>query len=153
MGQAPGRRAARSDAADRRDHVHRWDSTRTASSATRGWLIIVQSNTGQLFRVNPRSGTTKLIDTHGYSVLNGDGLEVRGRTLFVIRNTDNLVAVMKLGWSLKSATFRFKLDLRLARRPDYRGLVARSPVGGQRSVHHPADADHEVLDQPAPAKS
>ena len=77
--------------------------------ATRGWLIIVQSNTGQLFRVNPRSGTTKLIDTHGYSVLNGDGLEVRGRTLFVIRNTDNLVAVMKLGWSLKSATFRFKL--------------------------------------------
>ena len=27
----------------------------------------------------------------------------------MIRNTDNLVAVMKLGWSLKSATFRFKL--------------------------------------------
>lgn len=68
-----------------------------------GWLILVQSNTGLLFRVNPRTGASAAIDTHGYSVLNGDGLVLRGSWLYVVRNTDNLVAVLKLGWHLKTA--------------------------------------------------
>src|SRR5262245_40964323 len=46
-----------------------------------GWLVLVQSNTGQLFRVNPKTGAAKLIDTHGYSVANGDGLVLRGQKL------------------------------------------------------------------------
>ena len=71
--------------------------------AKRGWLILVQSNTGLLFRVNPRTGVAKAIDTNGYSVLNGDGLVLRGRWLYVVRNTDNLVAVLKLGFGLKAA--------------------------------------------------
>jgi hypothetical protein len=68
-----------------------------------GWLILVQSNTGLLFRVNPRTGVAKAIDTHGYSVLNGDGLVLRGRWLYVVRNQNNLVAVLRLGFGLKSA--------------------------------------------------
>ncbi len=68
-----------------------------------GWLIMVKSNTGQLFRINPRTGASKLIDTHGYSVANGDGLLLRGRWLYVVRNQNNLVAVLKLGLLLKSA--------------------------------------------------
>jgi sugar lactone lactonase YvrE len=68
-----------------------------------GWLILVQSNTGLLFRVNPRTGEAKAIDTNGYSVLNGDGLVLRGRWLYVVRNTDNLVAVLKLSFRLKTA--------------------------------------------------
>jgi hypothetical protein len=68
-----------------------------------GWLILVQTNTGQLFRVNPRTGVAKAIDTHGYSVLNGDGLVLRGRWLYVVRNQNNLVAVLRLGFGLKSA--------------------------------------------------
>jgi hypothetical protein len=68
-----------------------------------GWLILVQSNTGLLFRVNPRTGVAKAIDTHGYSVLNGDGLVLRGRWLYVVRNQNNLVAVLKLGLHLKTA--------------------------------------------------
>ena len=68
-----------------------------------GWLIVVQSNTGQMFRVNPRTGVAKAIDTHGYSVLNGDGLVLRGRWLYVVRNQNNLVAVLRLGFGLKSA--------------------------------------------------
>lgn len=68
-----------------------------------GWLIIDQSNTGLLFRVNPRTGATKVIDTHGYSLANGDGLVLRGRTLFVIRNFDNVVSVLKLGPRLLQA--------------------------------------------------
>ncbi len=68
-----------------------------------GWLIMVKTNTGQLFRINPRTGASKLIDTHGYSVANGDGLVLRGRWLYVVRNQNNLVAVLKLGLLLKSA--------------------------------------------------
>ncbi len=68
-----------------------------------GWLVLVQSNTGQLFRVNPRTGVAKAIDTHGYSVANGDGLVLRGRWLYVVRNQNNLVAVLKLSVRLKSA--------------------------------------------------
>lgn len=67
-----------------------------------GWLILVQSNTGLLFRVNPRTGFAKAITTT-YSVLNGDGLVLRGQWLYVVRNQNNLVAVLKLGWHLKTA--------------------------------------------------
>ncbi len=68
-----------------------------------GWLILVQSNTGQLFRVNPRTGKARTIDLGGTLVTNGDGLELHGRTLYIVRNFSNLVAVYRLGWRLKSA--------------------------------------------------
>ena len=71
--------------------------------AKSGWLVLVQSNTGLLFRVNPRTGNAKAIDTHGYSVQNGDGLVLRGRWLYVVRNQNNLVAVLRLGSHLRSA--------------------------------------------------
>lgn len=71
--------------------------------AKSGWLILVQSNTGQLFRVDPRTGKGRAIDLGGYFVLNGDGLELHGRTLYVVRNQSNLVAVFRLGERLKSA--------------------------------------------------
>ncbi len=68
-----------------------------------GWLVTVQSGTGFLFRVNPRSGVTKRIDTGGYLVTNGDGLDFRGRTLYVVRNFSNLVAVLRVSKNLRHA--------------------------------------------------
>ncbi len=68
--------------------------------AANGWLLIDQSNTGFLFRVNPKTGNTKKVDTHGYSLLNGDGMERVGRTLYVVRNQNNLVAVLHLSLDL-----------------------------------------------------
>jgi sugar lactone lactonase YvrE len=65
-------------------------------------LIVVQSNTGLLFTVNPRTGVTNRIDLGGELVTNGDGLLLLGRTLFVVRNVDNLVAVVQLSGSLSS---------------------------------------------------
>jgi sugar lactone lactonase YvrE len=59
-------------------------------------LVVVQSNTGELFTVNPRSGDTREIDLGGATVTNGDGLLLRGRTLFVVRNQLNLIAVVQL---------------------------------------------------------
>jgi sugar lactone lactonase YvrE len=72
-------------------------------AARGGWLIMVQSNTGLLFRVNPRTGVTQQVDTGGYLVTNGDGLEIRGRTLYVVRNFSNLVAVLRLSRALRHA--------------------------------------------------
>jgi sugar lactone lactonase YvrE len=63
-------------------------------------LVVVQSNTGKLFTVSPRTGRTREIDLGGALVTNGDGLLLRGRTLFVVRNQNNLIAVVKLSRSL-----------------------------------------------------
>jgi hypothetical protein len=63
-------------------------------------LVVVQSNTGKLFTVNPRTGRTREIDLGGDTVTNGDGLLLRGRTLFVVRNQLHLIAVVKLAPSL-----------------------------------------------------
>lgn len=74
--------------------------------ASGGWLILVQSNTGQLFRVSPRTGVAKKIDLGGASVSFGDGLELHGRTLYVVRNQLNEVAVLQLGGRLAAARLR-----------------------------------------------
>jgi sugar lactone lactonase YvrE len=63
-------------------------------------LVVVQSNTGRLFTVNPRTGRTREIDLGGELVTNGDGLLLAGRVLFVVRNRLNLIAVVKLSRSL-----------------------------------------------------
>jgi outer membrane protein assembly factor BamB len=68
------------------------------------WLIVVNSFTGELFRVNPMTGQATEIDLGGASVTFGDGLELRGATLYVVRNQLNQVAVFKLRHGLTSAT-------------------------------------------------
>ena len=69
-----------------------------------GWLILVQGNEGLLFRVDPRTGETKAINTGGYSVANGDGLVLRGDRLYVVRNQVETIAVLRLSDDLLSAT-------------------------------------------------
>ena len=67
------------------------------------WLVVVQSNTGKLFRVNPRTGVTDEIElANGESVLNGDGILLDGKKLYVVQNTNNQVAVVKLSHRLGS---------------------------------------------------
>lgn len=61
-----------------------------------GKLLSIQSNTGQLFRINPRSGETDEVDVRGGSLLNGDGLERDGDLLYVVRNQNNRIAVVEL---------------------------------------------------------
>lgn len=60
-------------------------------------LIIVQSATGFLLRVDPRTGVSKRIDL-GPEVLmtNGDGLLLSNDTLYVVQNRLNKIAVLHL---------------------------------------------------------
>lgn len=70
--------------------------------ASGGYLVLVQSAKGLLFRVDPLTGDTEQIDLGGYLVSNGDGLEIDGDTLYVVRNRDNLIAVVDLAEDLLS---------------------------------------------------
>jgi sugar lactone lactonase YvrE len=65
-------------------------------------LITIQTRTGKLFLVKPRTGRTREIDLHGATLPNGDGILLRGRTLYVVQNRSNQIAVVKLGRRLKS---------------------------------------------------
>ena len=69
-----------------------------------GRLLAVQSNTGKLFRINKRTGVTRALDLGGYQLANGDGLEIRRHTLFVVRNQDELIAQLHLNRRLTAAT-------------------------------------------------
>ena len=59
-------------------------------------LLVVQSVTGKLFRVNPRTGGATVVGLGGYALTNGDGLLRQGRKLFVVQNQLNKVAVLRL---------------------------------------------------------
>jgi sugar lactone lactonase YvrE len=64
-------------------------------------LISVQTSTGKLFRINPRTGRTREIDLGGAVLTNGDGLLLAGRVLFVVQNRLNQIAVVVLSRSLQ----------------------------------------------------
>ena len=68
--------------------------------AGRHTLILVQSNTGKLFAADTRTGVARAIDLGGADVLNGDGILLRGRTLFVVQNRLNRIAVIRLSGDL-----------------------------------------------------
>lgn len=67
-----------------------------APAPDRRHLLIVQSNTGKLFRADPRTGATTEVDLGGETLVNGDGLLLSGRTLYVVQNRLNTVAVVHL---------------------------------------------------------
>ncbi|TDC28519.1 SMP-30/gluconolactonase/LRE family protein [Kribbella albertanoniae] len=59
-------------------------------------LIIVQSSTGFLLRVDTKTGVARRIDLGGALMTNGDGLLLSGRTLYVVQNRLNKIAVVGL---------------------------------------------------------
>jgi sugar lactone lactonase YvrE len=63
-------------------------------------LLSVQTNTGKLFRINPRTGVAREVDLGGASLVNGDGMLLAGRVLFVVQNRSNQIAVVLLSRSL-----------------------------------------------------
>jgi len=67
-------------------------------------LIVVQSSTGLLFRVDPKTGDTTTIDLGGVTVPNGDGLLRLGRTLYVVQNQLNQIRPVKLDRNGESGT-------------------------------------------------
>ncbi len=75
------------------------------ASSDGSWLIVVNSTTGNLYRVDPATGAAVVVDLGGQSVSFGDGLVLNGLRLFVVRNQLNQVAVFDLASSFDSGTF------------------------------------------------
>jgi hypothetical protein len=69
-------------------------------TSSRDDLIAVQSNKGKLFRIDSGTGESREISLGGQSVTNGDGLLLNGRTLYVVQNRENRVAVISLSANL-----------------------------------------------------
>jgi hypothetical protein len=74
--------------------------------AAGGRLITVQTNTGKLFTLDPRTGDSKEIALSGLAttLVNGDGLLRKGRTLWVVQNQENRIAVVRLSRDLSTGT-------------------------------------------------
>jgi sugar lactone lactonase YvrE len=73
-------------------------------------LIVVQSNTGFLFAVDPATGVTQRIDLGAETVENGDGILVEGQTLYVVQNRQNLVTAITLAADLATGTVRARVS-------------------------------------------
>ncbi len=59
-------------------------------------LLVVNTTTGLLYRVDPATGGATQVDVGGVSLERGDGMLREGRTLYVVQNTMNKVAVIRL---------------------------------------------------------
>lgn len=67
-----------------------------APTPDRTGILIVQTNTGRLFRVDTATGCTDPVDLGGEDVMWGDGLVLENRTLHVVQNLANTVSVIEL---------------------------------------------------------
>jgi sugar lactone lactonase YvrE len=60
------------------------------------YLVIVQSNTGKLFRVDIATKEVTEVNLGGATVTNGDGLLLQGRTLYVVQNAQGVITEVQL---------------------------------------------------------
>lgn len=67
-----------------------------APTPDRTGILVVQTNTGKLFRIDPATGHATLVDLGGGDVMWGDGLVLENRTLYVVQNLANTVSVIEL---------------------------------------------------------
>jgi sugar lactone lactonase YvrE len=118
------------------------DATRNGKT-----LVAVQSNAGKLFRIAPATGVAREISLGGESVPNGDGILLTGKTLYVVQNQLNRVAVIALSANLASGRVVTRLS-----DPDFsvpttiddlgRRLYA---VNARFGIPNPGSADYQVV--------
>src|SRR5688572_15612941 len=65
-------------------------------------LIVVNSSTGKLYTIDTETIATHEIDLGSATVTTGDGILLHGRTLYVVRNRLNQIAVIELAPDLAS---------------------------------------------------
>ena len=60
-----------------------------------GWLLVAQSNTGELFAIDPATGASIRVLPED-SINAGDGLELVGSTLYVSQNALNTISIWRI---------------------------------------------------------
>jgi len=66
------------------------------------YLVAVQSNTGELFRIDAENKEIVEINLGGETLANGDGLLLDGRTVYVVRNEQELIVPVELSGEYSS---------------------------------------------------
>ena len=113
-----------------------------------GTLIVVNYALGRLYTVDPATGYATEIDLGGITVETGDGLVLRGKTLYVVQNFANAIAVFTLSPDYSAATFTGYLtdgDLRIPSTADLFGPWLYA-VNARFDVCVPAACDPTGLD-------
>jgi sugar lactone lactonase YvrE len=67
-------------------------------------LVIVNSEVGALYTVDPETGDADEIELTGGDAASGDGILLDGKTLYVVKNFQNRIAVVALDSGLSSGT-------------------------------------------------
>jgi sugar lactone lactonase YvrE len=110
------------------------------------WLVIVQSSTGKLFRVDPSTGATVEIALGSESVPNGDGILLDGKTLYVVQNQLNRIAVIRVNATLTSGRVVTRImDSRFAVPTTIDDLGRRLYAVNARFGSPPATTDYQVV--------
>jgi hypothetical protein len=107
-------------------------------------LIVVQSNTGELFSVDASSGRSREIELDG-TLTNGDGILLRGRTLYVVRNRDNRIAVVDLRRDLRSGEIEDELTDPLLDVPTTIAPFERFIYAVNARFDRPDDSDADIV--------
>jgi sugar lactone lactonase YvrE len=81
-------------------------------------LIIGNSNRGQLFLMDTGTFSVEQIGLTGGDVCNADGLLLDGKTLFVVQNTNNRIAVVEMSPDFKSGKITRHITEPFASNPD-----------------------------------
>jgi sugar lactone lactonase YvrE len=113
-------------------------------------LIIVNSTEGALYQVDPETGIATHIHLGTGNVLNGDGILLRGNTLYVVQNQLNQIAVIDLSPDLSSGTVDSILTSPLFRVPTTIAWFGNSlyAVNARFGTPPTPDTDYNVVRVP-----
>lgn len=113
-------------------------------------LVLVNSSQGTLYTVDPATGSASLIDLGGDNVASGDGILLDGKTLYVVQNFLDRIAVVELDSKLESGSV-----VRHITDPDFRipTTIAESgnslyAVNARFDVPPSPDTEYEVVQIP-----
>ncbi len=102
---------------------------------------------GVLYAVDSASGVAGRVEVQGATLTGGDGLELRGNTLYVVRgfNPRASVVVLRLGQGARTATFVEEVLDRDFNVPTTAALVAGDLLVVNGQFNDPSDAPTEVV--------
>lgn len=114
------------------------------------YLLTVQSNTGNLYRIDTQTKQVTSVDLGSATLTNADGLVLRGHTLYVIRNQDELITEVSLNGQFTSGRIKGDTSAASLDFPTTGALVHGRllVVNSQFDEEGPADPDSETVDPP-----
>ena len=110
-------------------------------------LIIVNSADGALYNVDPNTGVATRIDLGGASVPAGDGILLQGKTLYVVQNRLNQIAVIELNSDFTEGTIVDTISSDLFRVPTTIARFGNSlyAVNARFGTPPTPDTEYEVV--------